>query len=291
MSFSIKYKPLFEVNLYHKYFLNNGAKDFFSMNDTEKEMQLTNYELSDLFSIVPSANTLKKLLGHQIVFKSSGYKLLVWVKVASSNLDVPFIPLSENLELSFLLKLKTYTFNHFTDLGLQNSGQLLYFSNRRLLTETGNFPLIKRANNTTAVTDDYRLNELSQKAVLDNLAANEKQNLLGIIRIGIKGETGSYDILRANGKLRSDQRIFNLVFANRKTTWRYYFKTNQQVNNHDDVKKENGNSRQLITRTEKPLTARGFISVKLGNSELPNPDVLQIIPDDASSKIYSEIHM
>ena len=291
MSFSTTYKPLFSVNLLHKYYLNKGTDDYFSMNDAEKEKQLAGYKLSDLFSIVPSALTKQKILGQKLRFILTGCRLMVWVKVSEQNASIPFIPLEDTLELTFLLKSTNYTFIHITQLGLLNAGQLFYFSNKRLATEDTGFPLIKKENNTSEVNESYLLNSTSAANELKQLDADEKKGLLGIIRICIKGENGGYHILKQNGNLRSEHRTYNIVFANRKTTWRYLFESDQNVTGADDVKKEEGNARQLVTRSEKPLTAKGFVSIKLGDKELPNPDIFQLKPNEALTKIYSEIYM
>lgn len=291
MSFSTTYKPLFSVNILHKYYLNKGNIDYFSMDDADKEKQLADYELSDLFSIAPSAITIRKILGHKLHLILSGCRLMVWVNVSESDKSMPSISLENTLDLTFLLKSTNNTFIQTTQLGLLNACQLFFFSNKRLATEDAGFPLIKKDNNTTEVSEVYLLNEISAENELKQLDADEQKNLLGIIRISIKGENGGYNILKPNGNLRNEHRSFNIVFANRKTTWRYFFESEQAVTGADDVKMEQGNARQLITRTEQPLTARGFVSVKLGEQELPNPDIQLIKPNDDLTKIYSEIYM
>nr|WP_321357117.1 hypothetical protein [uncultured Draconibacterium sp.] len=291
MSFSTIYKPLFSVNILHKYFLNKGADDYFSMSDVEKEKQLAGYPLSDLFSIVPSATTNQKLHGHKLILKNTDRGFMVWTKVSESDSNSPFVPLSDSLHLTFLLKTFNSTFNHFTQVALANAGQLFFFSNNRLSTEYPGFPLIKKSNSNAEIDDTYRLNSESIKNEMQQLTLEEQNKLIGIIRVGMMGESGSYHVIKPNGTLRNDPREFNIVFANRKTIWRYFFDTNQQTHNSDDVKKENGSARQLVTKTEHPLTAQGFISIKLGDHELPNPDAKLIKPNAADNKIYSEIYM
>lgn len=291
MSFTATYKPLFAVNILHKYFLNKGTIDYFSMTDFEKEKQLAGYPLSELFSIVPSAITNQKLNGYKLVLKNTDHGFMVWAKVSEVDESIPFVPLSDSLYLSFLLKTTNSTFNHFTQVGLSNAGQFFFFSNNRLLTEDPGFPLIKKANNNAAIDNTYRLNAQSIENEMQQLTREEQKNLIGIIRIGMNGENGSYNVTKPNGSLRNEHREFNIVFANRKTTWRYFFNDDQQVKAGDDVQKEQGNARRLVTRTEQPLTAKGFIIIRLGDQELPNPDVLRINANSTLTKIYSEINM
>ncbi|MDX8339942.1 hypothetical protein SLH46_12150 [Draconibacterium sp. IB214405] len=291
MSFSTTYKPLVTVNIFHKYYLNKGTNDYFSMDDAEKEKQLAGYQLSDLFSIVPSAITTLKIQGHKLHLILSGKSLMLWVKVSENDTNIPSIPLADTLELTFLLKSTNNTFFQITQLGMLNAGQLFFFSNKRLATEDPGFPLIKKDNNTSEVSESFLLNPSSTANELEQLSAVEKKNLAGILRLCIKGENGGYHLLKSNGNLRDESRTFNIVFPNRKTTWRYFFESDQVVTGADNVKKEQGNARQLITRTEKPLTAKGFVSVKLDGKELPNPDTLQMKPDETLTKIYTEIYM
>ena len=107
----------------------------------------------------------------------------------------------------------------------------------------------------------------------------------------MKGDNVSLDITDAQGEIPTPIRTFELLFENRKTTWRYIFNNDQKVKNKDDVKKENGDSKRLITKNEQPLTQKGFVSVELGGIELPNPNSRLIKPDSSSNKIFSEIYM
>ncbi len=107
----------------------------------------------------------------------------------------------------------------------------------------------------------------------------------------MKGENTSLNVTDAQGKLLSPYKTFEILFENRKTAWRYFFDTDQTVSGADDVEIENGDSKVLITKTDQPLTQKGFVSIKLGGVELPNPNSKLIKPDSRSSKIYSEIYI
>ncbi|QIA08485.1 hypothetical protein [Draconibacterium halophilum] len=271
--------------------MNKGSDDYFSMTDVEKEKQLAGYSLSELFSIVPSAITNQRLNGHKLVCKNTDRGFTVWTKVSESDTNIPFVPLNNSLNLTFLLKTTNSTFNHFTQVGLLNAGQFFFFSNNRLSTEDPGFPLIKKANSNVATDDAYRLNDESIKNEIQQLSREEQHNLFAIISIGIKGENGSYHITKQNGSLRNQHREFNIVFENRKTYWRYFFNSDQKIKPNDDVEKENNNKRQLVTKDMHPLTEKGFVTIELDGTELPNPDAKLIKPGEADNKIYSEIYM
>jgi hypothetical protein len=291
MAFSIQYKPLFKVNVFHQYYLNRGADEFKMMNEEKKARQLENYDFQKIINVVPTTETVGKLNGHNLVFKIGNTGFTIWGKVAGINNDEPYIALDDDLYFTFLLKINDTSFFNFTDLDMENSRKLYYFSNRKPASEPANFPLIDKAGGNHNVDDKFVLSvigENNERKLPENQGQN---NLLGIIRIFIKGDTGNLNITNAQAKISNPFKTFELNFKNRKTTWRYFFETNQQVNGNDDVKKENGSSKILITKTEKPLTNSGFIPVELGVVELPNPDAKLVKPDVLTNKYFSEIYM
>ena len=93
---------------------------------------------------------------------------------------------------------------------------------------------------------------------LEKLFLSEKENLYGLINIVMKGDNASLNLTDTQGKIVTPIKTFELLFENRKTTWRYIFNDDQKVKNKDDVKKENGDSKRLITKNEQPLTQKGF---------------------------------
>lgn len=291
MTFKVIYKPLFQVNIHHQYFLNKGDVRYTDMTNAEKEKQLTSFNFSNFFTIQATAETRHILNGHNMIFKTFNSGFTVWTKISESDDISPFIAIDDAMELSFLLKLNTPTFFTITDFEFENAGKLFFFSNQGLSSEAGTFPLIKKAGSTNSVNDNYALSAASALSEINQLSINEQENIFGIVRIHMKGNTNGLNVITGNKKIRSPFQIFELNFKNRKTTWRYYFKENQQVKNTDDVKKENGSALQLITRKVQPLTANGFVSIELGGVELPNPNAAMVKPGTANNKIYSEIYM
>ena len=216
MTFTITYKPLFEVNILHKYYLNKGLEDFFSMDDSNKEKQLTDFSLSTLFSIIPTKGTKRKLEGHNLVFKTTNNGFVVWAHISEENEVTPLITINDSLEFTFLLKLIDHTFYNFTNLDILNVGKLLFLSNKRLANEAPTFPLIKTNSSSQPVNDNYVLSDDSQAAELSNLSNSEKDGLFGIVRIHMKGETASLNVTTAGQKICNPYRIFQIVFDNRK---------------------------------------------------------------------------
>ncbi|MCA1760099.1 MAG: hypothetical protein LC658_10050, partial [Bacteroidales bacterium] len=265
--------------------------EFRTMDGTEQAKQLDDYNFQSVVKVVPTKESVQNLNGHNLVFKTLNSGFTIWSKVSESDDSEPFISLADDLNFTFLVQIKDSVFYNYTDLKLENAGKLYYLSNRRLDSEPNNFPLLDKAGGNFHVNEDFILSDDAEEAELEKLSVGEKFNILGVIRVFMKGDKGSLHVTNAQGKIPSSAKNFEVVFKNRNTIWRYLFDSNQQVTGGDDVKRENGDSKVLITKNEHPLTKSGFISVELGGVELPNPGVALIRPDAANNKIFSEIYM
>jgi len=291
MSFSIQYKPLFKVDLLHLFFLNNGLKSWFSMNAVETSKQLDGYDLNSFFSIAPTLETQEKIKGYNLVFRTMNSGFAVWTKVRNDDNAFPFIPLPDDLSFTFLMRIKDPAFYNYTDLKPNNQGKTNYFSNRKLSTEAPGFPLINKSGDHFKINETYALTPKSDTAEQKNLSSAEKMNLFGLIRLYMKADVPVLNIINPDGKIAEPAKTFELVFANRKTFWRYIFRKDPKVKNNDDVKMEASDPMVLISKSELPLTQKGFISIELGGKDLPNPDSQLIKPDSLNTKYYSEIYM
>ena len=291
MSFSIQYKPLFKIDVLHLFFLNNGLKNWFSMNATEASKQLDGYDLNSFFSIAPTLETQEKLKGYNLVFRNLNTGFAVWTKVSNDDNAFPFIPLPNDLSFTFMVKVKDPAFYNYTDLNLNNLGKTTYFSNRRLSTEAPAFPLINKSGDHFSINGTFALTPESAAAEQKNLSSSEKMNLFGLIRLYMIADNPVLNIINPNGKIAEPFKTFELVFNNRKTFWRYIFRKDPKVKNNDDVKIEASDPLILISKSEQPLTQKGFIPIELGGKDLPNPGSQLIKPDTLNAKYYSEIYM
>lgn len=291
MSFSIQYKPLFKVDVLHLFSLNNGLKTYFSMNAVEAAKQLDAYDLNSFFSITPTNETQEKLKGYNLVFRNLNTGFAVWTKVSNDDNAFPFIPLTNDLSFTFLVKVKDPAFYNYTDLNLNNLGKTNYFSNRQLSTEAPAFPLINKSGDHFNINGTFTLTPESAAAEQKNLSSAEKMNLFGLIKLYIKADIPALSIIAPDGKIVDPAKAFELVFNNRKTIWRYIFRKDPKVKNNDGVKMEGADPNVLISKSEQPLTQKGFISLGLGGKDLPNPDTKLIKPDTLNTKYYSEIYM
>lgn len=291
MSFSIQYKQLFEVDLLHLFFLNKGNNQFFLMTADDQKAQLASYNVTSFIQIKPTNLTKQKIDGCKLVFKTTATGFSIWTKVSESDQHEPFIKFEDSFTLTFILQVKDSRFLNYTDLELSNAGKIYFFSNKRPLSEPPAFPLIQPYGIHVETGDSFILSNVGAFEQTRNFSVLEKNNLLGIVSICMKGENNTLDITDSLGKIRSPFMRYEILFGNRKTFWRYLFNTLQTVEPGDDVQVENGDAKILITKSGQPLTQNGFVSIELGEVELPNPDASLIKPNSTNNKIYSEIYM
>lgn len=290
MTFSIKYQPLFKVNIWHNYFLDKGTVSFNSMSDEQKLKQLESFDIKTVLTIHPTQQTQQTLNGYHLLLKLTNSGFVILTKVINDSIT-PFFSIDNELNFTFIVQIKDPLFYNYTDLKIENTDKLYYLSNQKPVLEPANFPLLKSEGNNEKLDDKYILSAESQKNELSVLQTTDKKNLLAIVRIFMKGQNNNLSVITNAGKLKVPFQVFGIHIDNRKTTWRYIFKTDQQVTGGDDLKKEGAGSKILITKNEKPLTQSGFISVELGGVELPNPDTRIVKPDISNNKYYSEIYM
>ncbi|MEZ5104838.1 MAG: hypothetical protein R2757_10105 [Draconibacterium sp.] len=290
MAFAIKYRELFKVSIHHLFFLNKGEDEFNSMNDSNKSKQLESFNVNEVFKIIPIAETARKLNGHHLVFKAQRDGFSVWAKVTGIGNDEPFVSLADELSFTFVLKLIDPGFYNYTDLKMENARKTYYFSNKRLNTESGSFPLINSSGDNQNIDETFVLSDDGELNEKEKLTPAEKNNLFGIISLFVKGDDIALNLTTTQGKLFV-KKEFEIQLNNRKTFWRYIFNSNQSVNGSDDVKVEDADSKVLVTKTDHPLTDKGFIALELGGAELPNPDKGLSIFNAADNNYYSEIYM
>jgi hypothetical protein len=144
MSQTLLYKNLFEVNILHHFFLNKGEQEWDKMSQEEKDKMLSNYDIREVFDIVPTQESTNALNAHHCIFKKTAKGVLVGVKAKPDQLNPgkfnSFIPLADNLTFRFLLKLRDLNFMNYSALPLQeNRGKMLVFSNS-LNNSSNTFP-------------------------------------------------------------------------------------------------------------------------------------------------------
>ncbi|WP_418604231.1 hypothetical protein [Hwangdonia sp.] len=274
MAFSTTYKPLFEVELLHDYFLNDGTTAFSTLSDADKKKRLKLIDISEFIEIVPSQGTLDKMAGHKIVFKKHKSGLSAYCKLVNASQNTPFIPIPSDFKLTFIIRVADSFFGNYTELTVGGTN-IFFFGNTKPSTEGAGFEYIAKNTDSTHVTDAYQLSAAGTTALLEKLKDQNKIGVFGIIELTMTGDNSDLSILTTLGDLRSQLPTFKIHFKNRETFWRY--------------KRVSDDSEIFTTATTNPLTKYGFIEVNHAGDKFPNPSANHLIPDN--NNFFSEIYI
>jgi len=120
----------------------------------------------------------------------------------------------------------------------------------------------------------------------------------GVIEIfGSSNSHENYHLLTNTGEIKESPPIYEIRWNNRKTTWRYHFKSDQTEVQGASINVEfedATNKKVLVTKQVQPLSSSGGIIIKKGTGEndtLPNPSTKLIVPDEDAGKVYSDVYM
>lgn len=283
MSFSIVYRPFVEVKLFHRYFLDDGETPF-DQSVSIQEKQLSKYNAHNFLSIVPTAQTQQALNGHKIVFKKSkdGFVLFINSEKVGSDPDtyIPLIAPADDLKLNFLVYARDSLFENYSEIKAINPIPYL-FSNYIPSTAPASFPLINRMSDMVPAKD-FTIALPTYEHFEDQISKAEKIGLLGIVSLGIKGNSTVYHLTLVSGNLPQNLPQFKILFNNRRTFWRYY--------------RNGSNTPEHTTEPAlKPLTANGTVPISLGATDYPNPSPGDLFfeKDGAGNiiKTFSEIYI
>jgi len=283
MSFKITYRPLFHLNLYHHYFLDNGTIAFDS-DTTLKQTQLEKYQLNEFMRIVPSERTQHLLNNQKVHLKHRSHGISLFAKAKEtapdSGIFEPFIELLQSETMVFLLYTTDPLFENYSTIKATPSIPF-YFSNRKPASEANSFPTIDIESTTTAIPD-FTISEITFEAVSEGLSASEKIGLLGIISLQIQADEGSRNILNGNNTLKVVPTEFKIQLKNRSTIWNYINATSNSLLHSTDP-------------TTLPLVKNGIVGYTDNGTELPaaSPKRLIFEKDGGGTiiKIISEIYI
>jgi len=284
MSFLTTYRALFEVHLYHHYFLDNGAIAFDS-SATLKAEQLEKYNFNSYLRIVPSLKTQRILEGQRLIVKNSPKGISVWGKVEetapSSGIYKPFISLAQSQKLQFLLYVTDSLFENYSTIEA-NPLRPLYFSNKKPITEGGSFQYIDKEDTTSGV-ELYTITEDSFEEIEKGLTHYERIGLFGIISLEMAGDDtvpwdgNSRNILNTDGTLPGSIPTYKIQFLNRSTIWNYINPVDNSLIHSSDP-------------TTLPLVKHGIIAYNFGGKERPSAQPNRIVYEkDGSGTIIKTI--
>jgi hypothetical protein len=278
MSFAFTYELLFEVTLFHNYFLNSGEDTYAGMSIADKEKMLRKFDSSSFATIVPTVATKTRLKNYKMVFKPSKTGFRVYIKVKEADETDPFISIPADLKLDFRISINDYQFENYSDLDFVLN-QMFLFSNVKPLKEPITFKYIPKNNENILISNDFLVSEETTALFLSEIHTQERQDVFGIISLTMKGDNNPGNIVNNSGKILSPH--FKIHFDNRKTLWKYINKKTKT---------------EIKTDTVKPLTYSGFVEIdpltdftpeQPAATHYPNPSVKSITKTDGD--YYSEI--
>ena len=108
MSTITTYRPLFQLDIFHKFFLDDGLTPF-DTNETVLEKQLQKYNWNSFGKIVPTVETKVNLQNHRMLLKPNplGFVVLIEAELFNDTAPnyTPLIALDQDLKLNIKLKL------------------------------------------------------------------------------------------------------------------------------------------------------------------------------------------
>jgi hypothetical protein len=119
----IRYRPLFQVDIVHDYFLSRGDVVFEANADADRAALSGLYAVNDYLEIVPDQTTVSTLAGHKMLFRATGTGFTVAVRLDPLAADIrPLVPPPADFKLTFALRLAEAEFGNYTELGPVTTG-------------------------------------------------------------------------------------------------------------------------------------------------------------------------
>ncbi|WP_027393868.1 hypothetical protein [Aquimarina latercula] len=303
MAFSILYKEMFQVQLHHSYFLDNGSISFTSMNNEEKVIRLNKYVFKDFLKVVPTTATQKVFRDHKIIMKEGTDGFIVLNKVVEENDDYKStIFLDDNLGFTFLIYNNDYLFDNYTELPKEKN-RLYYFSNIKPSTESDPYTYIPLNSSNDLIDQDYLLSEEGSQAIWYNILqengdastnpylellaeveegdlvtdeakhllnqaiqSEKSKGLLGIIKLHTIGDN-SMDLITIDNSDPNDVKNYLLDPS---PSYKLHFDNRKTIWKY--IKKSD--DEELETSSVQPLTKNGFIEID------PDADIVPPLPSD-----------
>jgi len=309
MAFRTLYKTLFTIDLLHSYFLNDGLSPYISMNEEDKKEQLKKYNFLDYINVIPSYASQVKLKNHKLILRKGldGFRVLA-SSIEENNRFKSNRLLGNDLKLTFLVYVKDYLFDNYTEL-TKTDNRLYYFSNIKPVTEANPYSYIPLSSSNDLITDDFLLTEESTRQLWydleqddirveinkrldliaelenDDLITDEGQRiidqsiqkeqgkgLLGIIELQMIGDNNT-DIIEIDNTNPNEVKSFLLDPI---PAFKLHFDNRKTIWKY--IKKSDEN--ELETSSVKPLTRNGFIEID------PDTDFSGPLPTDIDKYIF-----
>jgi hypothetical protein len=155
----ISYRPLFDVDIAHDYFLSRGDVVLEAQSDVDRAALADLYSVGDFLEVFPDEATISLLAGHKMLFRTTAAGFRVVVRLDPSAPDTrPMVPPADDLTLTFVLRLTDTRFANYTELGPLTTGFYRFGNDSQNRTAGVNF--LSRRASTFATTRRYVAGEV-----------------------------------------------------------------------------------------------------------------------------------
>ncbi len=175
------YRSLFNFNIHHGYFLDNGQEKFLpppnnnnGMSDADKEEALKKYDFSEYMRIKPTKATQKLLKNHRMLMKvnKQGFTVVVDTQKVQDKYE-PIIPLQDELTLTFELQATDNYFYNYTNVTNLTNNRMYLFTNVKPSAQ-GSFENVFE-NNGGFVDGSFLLKEQATRDLVRAMAEDDEQ--------------------------------------------------------------------------------------------------------------------
>ncbi len=177
------YKSLFNINIHHGYFLDQGERKFLpifpedeadKLETDEKESALSEYDVSKFLTIQPTSSTKRIAKNYKIITRLHSQGLRVLVNTEENETEFqPIIPLEDDVTLTFEIQATDTYFNNYTALNSLSDNKLYLFTNVEPSDQEADFENIFE-NNGGPIDDRFLLKEEASRDLIKNIAAEDE---------------------------------------------------------------------------------------------------------------------
>lgn len=317
------YKNLFNINLHHNYFLNEGTKSYTSFTDAEKKARLQQYDIKDYVAIEPTPLTKHILKNYRLLFKQHTQGFTVLVNTTPKEIDgeeefCSIISLDDELTLTFGLWATDTYFQNYTQVTAKDNNKLYLFTNEvpdtdagsltnifdgdgiidvsYLLSGEGSRKLIHTIESSSAFLtskierfslaniDADTIENAEEKAVINSyIQTLKKKGLIGFVQLKVKVADAAKSLLGFDG---DDQFVLDSS-----TDFTLSFKNRRTFWRYHKPSED----AVYTTLAKKPLTKNGYIEIEEDDlspepdegGHYPNPSIELIVKEE--NNYYSDI--
>lgn len=257
----MNYSTLFEIHLRHDYFLNEELVAFYELPPNQQAKHLARYALSDFFEIVPTVATQKSLKNQRMLFRVSGDTLKVAVETVSGNPLEPIIPISESMELHFIIRLKDPNFVHYTNLDLSDTG-LFLLTNAAPTTQPAlpRMKIVPQSDNSDYLANTARMNPATTAVYAATVEPEQLLGAFGFVSVKMKTSDSDFTIIDDPTTIHATGRTFYVSVENTSYFWKY---------------KKSSDASVFRSSTPLPLVRYGFIELNPAVSLVPPQTVVE----------------